>query len=245
MDRLNEYQDERWKERARQIRALDDNKCAICGAKGILHVHHLSYPPAPFHLWDSRDDELVTLCPECHRKVHESTQRITLDENRNVQGFLDESEQAKYDFDMFMRRCIELSHNDEPNCAKCTHCAIDGELLFCDNNGKRPAQPQHYPCWDFNPEEYAKKILHDCNSCEYYTAHDVNHGWCDSLSCEVRRWGSYSDDCGYHNVQRCGKCKHYCPSDDEKGTCDLLTWQKEPMEVYAEINEKCEWFEKQ
>lgn len=242
MERITEYQDERWKERARQIRELDGNKCAICGAKGLLHVHHLSYPPAPFHLWDSLDNELVSLCPECHRKVHESTQRITLDDERNVVGFLDEKAQAKYDYDMFMQRCLELSRNNMPNCAKCTHSSIDGTMLFCDHG--HAVQPQHYTCWDFDPEEYAKKILRDCNRCEHYTAKDDKHGWCGSLECEVDRWGTYFDDCGYEDTQKCGKCKHYDPFDKESGHCKLITWQKEPMVVYADLNELCENFER-
>jgi hypothetical protein len=244
MERITEYQDERWKERARQIRELDGNQCAICGAKGLLHVHHLSYPPAPFHLWDSLDNELVSLCPECHRKVHESTQRITLDAERNVVGFLDEKAQAKYDYDMFMRRCMELCHNNEPNCAKCIHLMEDSMRLVCMLNNQQ-TEPQHYPCWDFEPEEYAKKILRDCNSCEHYTAKDESHGWCGSLDCEIRRWNAKTDDCGFKNVQRCGLCKHYDPFDKESGHCKLLTWQQEPMMVYADVNEECEQFERQ
>ena len=85
MDRKQEYQDERWKERAAQIRELDNHKCAMCGAKDVeLHVHHLSYPPPPFHLWDAADNELVTLCKECHEKVHDSATRPTLMPDRTL-----------------------------------------------------------------------------------------------------------------------------------------------------------------
>lgn len=85
MDRKQEYQDERWKERAAQIRELDNHKCAMCGAEDVeLHVHHLSYPPPPFHLWDATDKELVTLCKECHEKVHDSATRPTLMPDRTL-----------------------------------------------------------------------------------------------------------------------------------------------------------------
>jgi hypothetical protein len=85
MKRKEEYQDERWKKRAAQIRELDNHKCAMCGAKDVeLHVHHLSYPPPPFHLWDAADNELVTLCKECHEKMHDSVSRPTLTLDRTL-----------------------------------------------------------------------------------------------------------------------------------------------------------------
>ena len=85
MDRKQEYQDERWKERAAQIRELDNHKCAMCGAKDVeLHVHHLSYPPTPYHIWDSSDNELVTLCKDCHEKVHEGGKRPLLLPDRTL-----------------------------------------------------------------------------------------------------------------------------------------------------------------
>jgi hypothetical protein len=85
MNRKEEYQDERWKERAAQIRELDKHKCAMCGAEGVeLQVHHLSYPPPPFHLWDAKDDELVTLCKKCHERVHRIKSRPRLMPDRRL-----------------------------------------------------------------------------------------------------------------------------------------------------------------
>lgn len=85
MNRKEEYQDERWKERAAQIRELDKHKCAMCGAGDVeLQVHHLSYPPPPFHLWDAKDDELVTLCKKCHERVHRIKSRPRLMPDRRL-----------------------------------------------------------------------------------------------------------------------------------------------------------------
>lgn len=83
MDRKEEYQDERWKARAKEIRELDGNQCKMCGATGVeLHVHHLSYPPPPFHLWDAADNELVTLCKDCHVAIHKAATRPTISKER-------------------------------------------------------------------------------------------------------------------------------------------------------------------
>ena len=85
MNRKEEYQDERWKARAAEIRELDHHQCVMCGAKDVeLHVHHLSYPPPPFHIWDAADNELVTLCKDCHEKIHECSTRPTLSEDRQL-----------------------------------------------------------------------------------------------------------------------------------------------------------------
>ena len=152
MERIQEYQDERWKERARQIRNLDGNKCAMCGKKGILHVHHLSYPPAPFHIWDCRDDELVTLCPECHKKVHASITRVHLDVYRNVIGYYRSQREINeaMNFDEWKEYCEKVAeetkkkYDDQlkkefekinaardsgcPCCANCIHGSWGGEF---------------------------------------------------------------------------------------------------------------------
>ena len=138
MDRLNEYQYERWKERAKKIRALDGNKCALCGAKGVLHVHHLAYPPAPFHLWDCRDDELVTLCPECHKKVHQAPFRIELDEKtRQIYNFIDVEEYERMGEEMeehmlqFRKDYIDARLSGQCCCANCLHGSYAGDCLEC------------------------------------------------------------------------------------------------------------------
>ena len=195
MDRQNEYQDERWKERAKQIRALDGHRCAICGDKGILHVHHLSYPPAPFHLWDSRDDELVTLCPECHKKVHESTSRIGLDEYRNVQGYVQKDEHDE-EFEWDMHYAI---NDEEPNCAKCQLAKVlGGSSLFC-INGNHEIRPHHFTCGDFRPTESARKVLKDCARCKHFKPKDneEKYGFCDIVGDEIDRWLAFncSDYC--------------------------------------------------
>ena len=101
MNRKEEYQDERWKARAAEIRKLDNKRCAMCGKDcGELHVHHLSYPPPPFHIWDSTDNELVTLCPECHKRAHKCKERPQLSKHRELKF------PHSYTLDNFGRRII-------------------------------------------------------------------------------------------------------------------------------------------
>ena len=60
-------QSDAWK-RKRIVRLKEDGfSCQLCGAKTNLNVHHLTYK----HLGCERPDELMTLCRNCHAKVHE------------------------------------------------------------------------------------------------------------------------------------------------------------------------------
>lgn len=62
-----------WRERARRIRERDDHRCQICGASDVpLEVHHLSYD----RLYHERDDDLMTVCHECHERITESWHSI-------------------------------------------------------------------------------------------------------------------------------------------------------------------------
>jgi len=72
------------------LRALIEDRdggCRVCGATGLLHIHHLVH-------WEdggpTDDDNLVALCTACHRSVHHGAIRIVGDPTR-VDGlvFLD------------------------------------------------------------------------------------------------------------------------------------------------------------
>lgn len=137
MERTQEYQDERWKERARQIRELDGHKCALCGATGLLHVHHLSYPPAPYHLWESRDDELVTLCPDCHHKIHMSPFRPYLNEEREICNYIDVDEYERMANEMdkearkFQKEYRDAYISGQCCCANCIKGDYCGDHMEC------------------------------------------------------------------------------------------------------------------
>ena len=162
MERITEYQDERWKERARQIRELDGHKCALCGATGLLHVHHLSYPPAPYHLWESRDDELVTLCPDCHKKVHESPFRPYLSEDRQICNYMDVEEYEKMGNEMeetekeFKKEYMEAYTSGYCCCANCIHGVYCGYYMEC--NIRREEDRDGY---ETPPNEHCDKYEQD------------------------------------------------------------------------------------
>ena len=59
--------------------AIDNYKCKFCGSMRNLQVHHLYYDT----LWNEKPEEaLVTLCEDCHKKLHalSSKENKTLNE---------------------------------------------------------------------------------------------------------------------------------------------------------------------
>ena len=65
-------QSEEWQIVRRKRLQIDGYKCQMCGTGKNLQVHHISYE----HLEQEKEiDDLVTLCKECHKKVHEEDLR--------------------------------------------------------------------------------------------------------------------------------------------------------------------------
>lgn len=74
-DFLDSYRSTLWQEKKNKILTRDNYTCAICGKHGdehtLMHVHHLTYKNCKnHHAWDCPDEDLVTLCEDCHAKVH-------------------------------------------------------------------------------------------------------------------------------------------------------------------------------
>lgn len=57
---------DRWAARRERYFASHPRKCAVCGSKASLELHHLSYE----RLGRERDDDLAPLCHRCHAAVH-------------------------------------------------------------------------------------------------------------------------------------------------------------------------------
>lgn len=62
---------ERWKQKRQLILERDNYQCTNCNQKENLHVHHKEYHSGKL-AWEYDDKYLVTLCKECHNKVHEN-----------------------------------------------------------------------------------------------------------------------------------------------------------------------------
>jgi 5-methylcytosine-specific restriction endonuclease McrA len=63
---------ELWKEVLRR----DGWRCQLCGRVKDLQVHHIE---ARSHLGDDSEENLITLCADCHRRTHEKRHGDVLD----------------------------------------------------------------------------------------------------------------------------------------------------------------------
>src|SRR5579859_5354533 len=55
-----------WKQKREVILERDNHKCKYCGSTENLQIHHKSYK----NWQNEREDELITLCSDCHAKIH-------------------------------------------------------------------------------------------------------------------------------------------------------------------------------
>jgi len=59
-----------WQKKRLEIMNRDDFICKKCGdTKTQLHVHHLEYTAK--YPWDESDENLISLCSECHSAIEE------------------------------------------------------------------------------------------------------------------------------------------------------------------------------
>lgn len=60
----------KWQKKRLEILNRDNFTCQICGCVDkTLHVHHVIYIPGR-SIWEYEDNQLVTLCEDCHVKEH-------------------------------------------------------------------------------------------------------------------------------------------------------------------------------
>lgn len=69
LTREQQYNHPNWQRKRLQIMQRDEFHCMLCGNKQkLLHVHHNTYEGQ--YLWECRPSYLVTLCIDCHEKIH-------------------------------------------------------------------------------------------------------------------------------------------------------------------------------
>lgn len=85
---------EKWHRIAKRRMAIDKFRCCMCGCSGTmnnrLEVHHLSYR----HLYQEEnwiEQDLVTMCHNCHKSLHRLMNRVT-DVETGRQGWKDSNQ---------------------------------------------------------------------------------------------------------------------------------------------------------
>lgn len=71
-----DYLHPRWQEKRLRIMERDGFTCMCCSDTGsALHVHHRVYKKGG-RIWDTDDNDLVTLCERCHENVEGMVRQI-------------------------------------------------------------------------------------------------------------------------------------------------------------------------
>lgn len=72
--------DPRWQKRKTEILNRDNFTCQLCGdTKNTLHVHHFRYINGR-KPWEYANEDLITLCEDCHNKTHEEINKQSMSE---------------------------------------------------------------------------------------------------------------------------------------------------------------------
>lgn len=79
MNYSDKLKDPRWQKKRLEILQRDNFTCRSCGRDDEqLHVHHMVYDADKLP-WDYDNDDLVTLCNDCHKAWHQIYDNINPD----------------------------------------------------------------------------------------------------------------------------------------------------------------------
>jgi hypothetical protein len=81
MNYSDKLKDPRWQKKKTDILLRDKFTCQLCGDSkiAILIVHHKKYQKNT-DPWDYDNDDLITLCEDCHKKIHNKPHIPTIKE---------------------------------------------------------------------------------------------------------------------------------------------------------------------
>lgn len=85
----------RWQKKRKEILYRDGYRCAKCGSKHKLNVHHIFYIKGRLP-WEYPNYALITLCRSCHLKWHDEHDIIKKPDNDKTIGFGDDRDKKKF-----------------------------------------------------------------------------------------------------------------------------------------------------
>ena len=71
MTYAEQLQQPEWKLRRQEIISMNWGYCSCCGTSRNIHVHHKIYYDDGRMAWEYSDNELTTLCADCHMLEHD------------------------------------------------------------------------------------------------------------------------------------------------------------------------------
>lgn len=144
--------DPRWQKRRLEILQRDEFTCRDCEATDkTLHVHHCLYRQN-LDPWEYRDDELRTLCEDCHEKRGQVEADIKLEFTRLLSLISwDEIEALMPEILRTKEQLDGGGLSIEPAMEREWAADIRWYQIACDDPAFRPAYEKitgHYPKWE-------------------------------------------------------------------------------------------------
>ena len=153
-DFLAQYQTKEWYELSKRIKARDNNTCQMCGCNNKpLSVHHLCYRNGD--ILDNSEEELITLCEDCHNEQKESREYIfeVLNNLRTI--FTD------YEIATMLDTLYHASVSDGPVYFRTLEPSKDFENLFTDCQNIKKAINLNNWRKKTRYEEYKKEAIRE------------------------------------------------------------------------------------
>ena len=118
MDYKQKLKDPRWQRKKSEIMMRDNFTCQQCGATDkTLNVHHITYVRCKNgEPWACPDEDLITLCEECHREIHSNPDIPFPFDEKMTKEFIKERQLEPYDIiGDFVRREGIFKYYKKPN----------------------------------------------------------------------------------------------------------------------------------
>lgn len=101
-------QSDEWKEKRARILKRDNFTCVRCGTGKNLRVHHIRYPEV---LGTESDDDLITVCDDCHQKIHEGDLDFENKAKDKLKNMVENKLEKVY-FDASINRAIQKAREE-------------------------------------------------------------------------------------------------------------------------------------
>lgn len=114
---LSLLKDKRWIKRRNEILTRDRNTCQYCGANNrYMHVHHMRYEEGK-KPWEYDDDDLITLCDNCHENETNSSNSVYEDYKMLRETFKEKGLSMILLHSLLCNITDTLKRKDEGDCA--------------------------------------------------------------------------------------------------------------------------------
>ena len=144
--------DPRWQKKRLEIMQRDNFTCQHCGStEKTLNVHHLLYSKGS-KPWEYDNDNLITLCQDCHEKETEAKDNLYL----SFCNFKDIMAKSGFSYEFCDKIIDSISYFDVNPYNKKMFNSIKYLISVCANETKNKSDLKALENWRIGIDEYLK-----------------------------------------------------------------------------------------